>query len=160
MTPLIEPTLTIAPPPWASMWRPNARAHQNRPLRLTSSTLSQRSSSMSSAAISLRAMPALLTRMSTRPSRATTASATSTARADDVTSCCSTIDVVALGREFGARPIQRRLIAIRDRDPGAGLGQGFSGRQTDAAGAAGDEGDTIGQPKAFEIHRVVAFVQI
>ena len=44
-----------------------ARAHQKVPLRFTSKTLRQCSSDVSSAAVSLRAMPALLTRMSTRP---------------------------------------------------------------------------------------------
>ena len=54
MKPDIEPMLTIEPDFAASMWRPKARQHQNVPLRLTSTTLSQCSSLTVSAGVSLR----------------------------------------------------------------------------------------------------------
>ena len=68
------------------------------PLRFTSSTLSQRSSSIASAAISLRAMPALLIRISIRPSRATTWTTTRSAAPDWVTSSTA----VAVSKPFAA----------------------------------------------------------
>ena len=49
MKPDIEPTLTIEPLPALSMCVPKERQHQKMPLRLTSSTFSQCSSSISSA---------------------------------------------------------------------------------------------------------------
>ena len=67
MKPDIEPMLTIAPDFASSIWAPKARQHQKVPLRLTSSMLSQCSSVTVSAGVSLRAMPALLTRMSILP---------------------------------------------------------------------------------------------
>ncbi len=69
MKPDIEPMLTMAPDPASSMCWPKARQHQKVPLRLTSMTFSQCSSVTFSAGVSLRAMPALLTRMSILPCR-------------------------------------------------------------------------------------------
>src|SRR3954468_9809171 len=86
MKPDIEPTLTMAPLFALSMCLPNSRQHQKVPLRLTSMTLSQCSSVTVSAGVSLRAMPALLTRMSTLPWRATRSLATSATRLVSVTS--------------------------------------------------------------------------
>src|SRR3954469_22829778 len=86
MKPDIDPTLTMAPLLALSMCLPNSRQHQKVPLRLTSMTLSQCSSVTVSAGVSLRAKPALLTRMSTLPWRATTSLATSATRLVSVTS--------------------------------------------------------------------------
>ncbi len=86
MKPDIEPMLTMLPRPAASMCRPKARQHQNTPFKLTSTTFSQCSSVTVSAGVSLRAIPALLTRMSTLPWRATVSSATAATRALSVTS--------------------------------------------------------------------------
>src|SRR5579885_718667 len=85
MKPDMEPMFTIEPRPRASICRPKARQHQNRPLRLTSMTSSQCSSATISAGVSLRAIPALLTRMSTAP-RSASASATALTRAESRTS--------------------------------------------------------------------------
>src|SRR3954452_2942927 len=86
MKPDIDPTLTMAPLLALSMCLPNSRQHQKEPLRLTSMTVSQSSSVTVSAGVSLRAIPALLTRMSTLPWRATRSLATSATRLVSVTS--------------------------------------------------------------------------
>jgi hypothetical protein len=105
-----------------------------------------------SAAVSLRAIPALLTRMSIRP--------------------CTLCERVDLGRNIGRSSdveihaldrgafvgkrcdggVDRGLVAVGDRDARTELGEGLGDREPDAVRAARDEGDAIGQFEAVEIH--------
>ena len=105
MIALRKPMLTMLTLPVASMCCPNARAHQNVPLSLTSGTFSQCSSATTSVAVSLRAIPALLTSTSTAQSR----SATSVTRAESVTSSCTG----STAKPFAEGPRSRSPAAAR-----------------------------------------------
>ena len=90
-------------------------------------------------------MPALLTRMSIRPS-SFAARATISATADfvgDVGDDGYRLDAAL--PEFGDRGVRLRLIASDDRDIGAGFGQPARHAEPDAAIAAGDDGHLAGE---------------
>ena len=69
--PATDAMLTILPPPFSIIVRPTACAHRKTPVRFTSTTFCQPLSGMSSGAAP-QTVPALLTRMSTRPNSWTT----------------------------------------------------------------------------------------
>ena len=89
MIPATEERLTIEPPPLSFIARTASRQPRNVPSTLTALTLRQ-SASVACSMLPRTPMPALLTRMSSRPNAARTASTTSRQRASSVTSWAST----------------------------------------------------------------------
>ena len=62
------------------------------------------------------------------------------------------LDRAALGLQRALRGLDIARVQVGDDDAGAGFGQRVRGGQADAAGAAGDEGDAVGQLELFEVH--------
>ena len=79
----------MAPPPAATIGRAAAREQMNTAVRLTSTTACH-SATLSSSVGRRSAMPALLTRMSSRPKRAITRATAASTAASSLTSTCST----------------------------------------------------------------------
>src|ERR1700744_3700987 len=88
MTPATDERLTIEPPPLCFIARTASRQPRNAPSALIALTLRQ-SSSVVVSILPRTATPALLTRISSRPNAARTASTTARQRASSVTSCAS-----------------------------------------------------------------------
>ena len=108
-------------------------------MRLVLITLSH--SARSSACGGLRIlMPALLTRMSIRPSSRTTRSTMAATAALSVTSAATEIALAPPRVELGDRGVRLGFIAPDDRDRSAGFGQSARHAEADAAIAAGDDG--------------------
>ena len=148
VSPMIEEMFTIRPDPRSIMCGRTACDMKKAPDRLTSITLCQSSSVIFSTVLSI-VIPALLTRMSSRP-------------------CCS-ITSATVRRQSSAEPmlpwwalpfrpswaslLDERLgrlavAAVAGRDVRALLGQAVADRRPDAPGAAGDESDSALQARA------------
>ena len=141
----------MRPLPCASIRRPAACERWNTESRLTASTSSQ-SAAACSAAGARRMVPALLTRMSMRPSAST---------ASSIAPCSSSAVAVAKSRRMACtrRPsasIGRdglgRVAAVDQRDIRAGLGEREGGALTESAAGAGDDGDAAVEPEGVEDH--------
>ena len=118
-------------------------------------TLSQCSSVTVSAGVSLRAMPALLTRMSTLPWRATRSSATSRHALGVGDVHHHDLGLETLGLQAGlARLLGDLAVAVGDDDLGAGLGQRLDAGEPNAPPAAGDQRGLAVQLEFFQIHGV------
>ena len=86
-------------------------------------------------------MPALLTRMSIRPSSRPTRSTMAATAALSVTSATTEIALTPRLPKVGDRRVRLRFIAPDDRDLGAGFRKPARHAEADAAIAAGDDGD-------------------
>ena len=115
-----------------------ARVVRTMPSTFTSRTRCHSSSSLSST-VPAAPMPALLTRMSSRPARPR--------RPRDRLPDRAVVGHVGddRGRPAVRRPGPQAICPVQDRDPGAALGQQPRGGQADARGAAGDERRQAGE---------------
>ena len=115
-------------------------------------TFSQSSSAASSAGVSDRAMPALQTRMSTRPFSAITRAAAASTCFEFGDLHLDDVGRVALGFHRRLRLPRRLEIAVGDIDMGAGLGQRLHAGEANPLPAAGDDGDATLEIEAIQIH--------
>src|SRR5215475_4525613 len=137
--PDVEPTLTILPPaPCATIWRAACWLIRKGPVSVTAITASHCSLVMSRMFL-LSEMAALLTRMSMRPHRETTAATT---RAIWASAAISATNAAAL-RDLGRNPVAACLVGVDYRHLGARGGQRFRNLLADIAAGAGDDGDLI-----------------
>ena len=139
--------LMILPPPAASMCRPAARHSRNTLERFTSITASQ-SASPYAAASARRMMPALLTRISSRPKRSrtpgTSVSAASRCRRSATRHAVRTPHSDASAAAATSAGSCRARV---QRDVGAGLRERARHRRAEPARGAGDERHASGEVK-------------
>ena len=115
-------------------------------------TFSQCSSVTSSAGVSDRAMPALQTRMSTRPFSAITRAAAASTCFEFGDLHLDDVGGVAFGFHRRLRLPRRLQIAVGDIDVGSRLGQRFHAGKANPLPAAGDDRDAAFEIEAIEIH--------
>jgi hypothetical protein len=142
--PTTDDALTIEPEPCATIVSATAWVHSNTPFRLTAITESNCADVIFASRASL-VMPALLISTSMRPHSALTAATIASIDARSVTSTTQPERAAAGGADRRDRGLDALRSQVGDDHAGALAGEADGGRQADALGRAGDDGDFVGE---------------